>query len=45
MSDKEMWKNEIEIAHRQLRRCKWYQILKKQERKAYRDIIKKIYKL
>tara|TARA_R100001443_G_scaffold33361_1_gene47279 strand:- start:688 stop:951 length:264 start_codon:yes stop_codon:yes gene_type:complete len=45
MSDKDTWKNEIEIAHRQLRRCKWYQFLKKQELRAYIDIIKKMYGL
>jgi|TARA_Y100000389_G_scaffold66659_1_gene62830 hypothetical protein len=45
MSDKEVWKKEIEFAHRQLRMCKWYQVLRKQEIKAYIDITKKMYKL
>lgn len=45
MSDKEVWKKEIEFAHRQLRMCKWYQFLRKQEIKAYIDITKKMYKL
>ena len=43
MSDKEVWKNEVKFAERQLKMCKWYQLLKKEEIKAYIDIIKKMH--
>jgi len=45
MNDKDMWRREVQLAHRQLRMCKWHQFLKKVEIRAYIDIVRKMYKI
>ena len=38
------WITEVQLAYRLLSRCKWYEILKKREIKAYISILKLINK-